>query len=189
MAKIDVSKIEGYADMSAEDKIKALEAAELPDPDLSGMVKKEVFDKTASELADWKKKHNALLSAEEKKKQEDEEALTNMKNELETLKKDKTIATYKANYIAQGYDDALATETATALVDGDTEKVFANQKKFLENYAKTVKADVLKQTPKPPAGNGGAANTDFDKQIAEANARGDFASVAALLRLQQEAEK
>ena len=38
MAKIDVSKIEGYAEMSAEDKLKALEAFDIPDPDYSGYV-------------------------------------------------------------------------------------------------------------------------------------------------------
>lgn len=55
MAKIDVSKIEGYAEMSAEDKLKALEAYDVPDPDMSGFVSKEQFDKTASELAAKKK--------------------------------------------------------------------------------------------------------------------------------------
>ena len=46
MAKIDVSKIEGYAEMSAEDKLKALEAYDVPDPDMSGFVSKEQFDMT-----------------------------------------------------------------------------------------------------------------------------------------------
>ena len=65
MAKIDVSKIEGYAEMSAEDKLKALEAYEVPDPDYSGYVKKDVFDKTAKELADKKKELKDKLTAEE----------------------------------------------------------------------------------------------------------------------------
>ena len=47
MAKIDISKIEGYADMSAEEKLAALEGLEIPEPDYSGFVRKEVFDKTA----------------------------------------------------------------------------------------------------------------------------------------------
>ena len=55
MAKIDVTQIEGYAEMSAEDKLKALEGFDIPDPDYSGYVKKDVFDKTASELAGVKK--------------------------------------------------------------------------------------------------------------------------------------
>ena len=67
MAKIDVSTIEGFANMTAEQKAEALANYEFPDPDYTGYVKKDVFDKTASELASWKKKHNELLSEEERK--------------------------------------------------------------------------------------------------------------------------
>ena len=50
MAKIDISKIDGYADMTPEQKIAALEAFETEDPDYSGYVKKDIFDKTAPSL-------------------------------------------------------------------------------------------------------------------------------------------
>lgn len=40
MAKIDVTQIEGYAEMSAEDKLKALEGFDIPDPDYSGYVRR-----------------------------------------------------------------------------------------------------------------------------------------------------
>lgn len=42
MAKIDISKIDGYADMTPEQKIAALEAFETEDPDYSGYVKKDM---------------------------------------------------------------------------------------------------------------------------------------------------
>ena len=45
MAKIDVSTIEGFADMTAEQKAEALANYEFPDPDYTGYVKKDVFDK------------------------------------------------------------------------------------------------------------------------------------------------
>ena len=38
--RIDVSTIEGYAEMTAEEKLKALESFELPNPDYTGYVKK-----------------------------------------------------------------------------------------------------------------------------------------------------
>lgn len=44
MAKIDISAIEGYEAMSAEEKLAALEAFEIPEPDYTGFVKKELFD-------------------------------------------------------------------------------------------------------------------------------------------------
>ena len=62
--KIDVTKIEGYSEMSAEEKLAALESYTIPDPDYTGYVKKDAFDKAASEAAEWKRKHNALLSEE-----------------------------------------------------------------------------------------------------------------------------
>ena len=68
MAKVDVTKIEGYDKMTPEEKIKALEAYETEDPDMSGYVKKEVFDKTASELAAKKKELTEKLTEDEQKK-------------------------------------------------------------------------------------------------------------------------
>lgn len=154
MAKIDTSKIPGYEEMSAEDKLKALEAFEYEDNAAEVERLKGAVSKANSEAASWKKKHSELLTEDERKKQEDADALANMKKELDELRKDKTISEYKAKLIAQGYDEALAADTAQAMVDGDTAKVFANQGKFLEDYAKKVKADALKKTPKPPAGDG-----------------------------------
>ena len=69
MAKIDTSKIEGYANMTAEQKLAALEAYDHPDPDLTGFVEKSKLDKATAEAAEWKRKHNALLSDEDKRKQ------------------------------------------------------------------------------------------------------------------------
>ena len=154
MAKIDTTQIPGYAEMSAEDKLKALEAFEYDDNAAEVERLRGAVSKANSEAAGWKKKHNELLTEDERKKQEDADALANMKKELDELRKDKTISEYKAKLIAQGYEESLASDTAQAMADGDTAKVFANQGKFLEDYAKKVKADALKKTPKPPAGDG-----------------------------------
>ena len=162
MAKIDVSTIEGFADMTAEQKAEALANYEFPDPDYTGYVKKDVFDKTASELASWKKKHNELLSEEERKKLENEQMFEEMKNKLAGLEKEKTVSSYKASFAAQGYPESLATEAATAMANGEMDKVFAAQKTFLEQYEKDVKAKVLKETPKPPAGGKGGELTKAD---------------------------
>nr|DAP28768.1 MAG TPA: Major head protein [Caudoviricetes sp.] len=192
MAKIDTSLIEGYADMTPEQKFAALEAFEYEDNAAELEKQKNALSKANSEAAEWKRKHNALLSEEEKKKQEDADKLAQMEQELADLRKGKTISEYKAKFVAQGYDETLAEETAQALADGDSAKVFANQSKFLEEYAKKVKADALKKTPKPTpgAGSGGGA-IDYDKKIEEAQKNGDLAAVAYYnrLRAQEEAEQ
>ena len=48
----------------------------------------------------------------------------------------------------------MADETAEAMADGNLEKVFANQKKHLTSFEKRIRAEALKDTPKPtPDGN------------------------------------
>ena len=187
MAKIDTTQIPGYAEMSAEDKLKALEAFEYEDNATEVERLKSAVSKANSEAASWKKKHNELLTEDERKKQEDADALANMKKELDELRKDKTISEFKAKLIAQGYDEALASDTAQAMADGDTAKVFANQGKFLEDYAKKVKADAMKKTPKPPAGDG-SSDIDYSKKIEEAQQSGDMAAVAYYTRLKAQEE-
>ena len=187
MAKIDTTQIPGYAEMSAEDKLKALEAFEYDDNAAEVERLKGAVSKANSEAAGWKKKHNELLTEDERKKQEDADALANMKKELDELRKDKTISEFKAKLIAQGYDEALASDTAQAMADGDTAKVFANQGKFLEDYAKKVKADAMKKTPKPPAGDD-SSDIDYSKKIEEAQQSGDMAAVAYYTRLKAQEE-
>ena len=60
-----------------------------------------------------------------------------------------TVSEHKAKFLAMGYDEKLADETAEAMANGDMAKVFANQQKHLEAYGKKVRAEALKDTPKP----------------------------------------
>lgn len=159
MAKIDTSKITGYAEMSAEDKLKALEEFDIPEPDTSGMVSKEEFDKVSSQLAAKKKELRDKLSDDEAAKEKEQEEREKMQKELDTLRRESVVSKNKAKLIALGYEETLADETAEAMADGKIEKVFANQKKHLDAFEKKVRADALKDTPKPEGGSGGATMT------------------------------
>ena len=160
MAKIDVSKIDGYNTMTPEEKLAALEGFEFEDNSSDEVERyKKAASKANSEAAEWKRKHTALLTEEEQKKQAAEEELNNLRAEVETMRKEKLMAGHKAQFLALGYEASLADDTAKALVEGNIDKVFANQKKFLESHDKTLKADLLKDTPTPPAGEGGETMT------------------------------
>ena len=98
MARIDVTQIEGYEGMSVEDKLKALEGFDIPDPDYSGYVKKDLFDKTASELAKAKKELKGKQSEDEQKEADRLAAEQEMKDELDTLRKEKAVSTHKASF-------------------------------------------------------------------------------------------
>ena len=187
MPKIDTSKIEGYAEMTPEQKLAALEGYEYEDHSEELERQRAAVTKANGEAAEWKRKHTALLSEDEKKKQEDADKLASMEKELAELRKGKVVSDYKAKFVAQGYSEELADETAKALADGDMTKVFANQQKFLTDYAKGVKAEALKGTPKPPAG-GSSTDVDFAKKIEEAQKSGDLTAVAYYTRLQAQAE-
>ena len=177
--KIDTNTIEGYADMTAEQKLAALEAFEYEDNSAELERMKNAVSKANSEAADWKKKHNALLDEDGKKKQAEEEAraadaqkYADLEAKYNELAKKSTISEYKANYLAQGYDEALAKETAEALANGDMAKVFTNAEKFKTALEAKIKADLIDNTPKPGGGAGGTTNplVEQAKEIGKAKA-------------------
>lgn len=164
MAKVDITKIEGYESMTAEEKIKALEAYEVEDvqPDYSGYVKKDVFDKTASELAGVKKQLKEKMTDDEAAKQKEQEEREELQSKYEKLLHETEVAKNKAKLIGLGYDEKLADETAEAMASGDLERVMANQKKHLEAFEKKVRAEALKDTPKP-TGDGDSKTMTLEK--------------------------
>ena len=168
--------------MTAEEKLAAIENYEIPDPDYSGFVKKELFDKVSSEVAGYKKKEFERMTEEEAAKAKAEEERAAMQARLEELERDKQINEYTAQFLGIGYDKELARETAEALQQGDMNMVFLNQSKFAAAREKALKAELLKDTPKPAAGNG-AMIADYKKKIDEAQANGDFTAVAYYTRL------
>lgn len=150
MAKINTSAIEGYENMSAEEKLAALESMDLPDVDKI----KSALDKATSEAAGYKKQLRERMTEDEAKAAKDAEEREAILKELDELRAEKVIGQHTAKFLGLGYDEKLARETATALANGDTEVVFKNHAKFIADREKAVKAEILKNTPTPPAGDG-----------------------------------
>lgn len=151
MAKI-IERIEGYAELTDAEKIKAVEALEESEPDFTGYIKKDRFDKVTSEVADLKKQLREKMS-EAEQAEADRATKEQEKDELlNKLLKEKTVSETTAKFLGIGYDEGLAKETAEAFVSGDNNKVFANQQKFLEIQKKKWEEKTLDKTPEPPAG-------------------------------------
>ena len=160
-------------------------------------VSKEVFDKTASELAAVKKKLKELeqnsMTAEQRLQQEMEEA-QNLKKQYA-----KELAKLKAKEIF--VESGLTEKDYTSLLDivvSEDEETTANRAKAMidvinvqkQVVEKAVKEELLKNVPKPPAGSGDKiGKVDYEKLIKEAQERGDMVTVAALIRQQQLVEK
>ena len=151
--------IEGYENMTLEEKVAALEAYE---PDTSGTVSKSLFDKTASELAAAKKALKEKMSEEEVKAAKAAEEHAELLARVQQLEHEKAVSAYTAAYTAMGYDVKLASTSAEALAKGDIDAVFANQKAHLEALNKAIKTEKLKNTPGPVAGDPSPAMTKAD---------------------------
>jgi len=154
--KIDVTTIKGYEDMTLEEKLAALTDFEIADPDYSGYILKDEynkmksqFDKTASELAEMKKQYKARLTDEEQKQAEHDEELQTLRQKVQLMEMETQVAEIKSNYISMGYDEDLALDTAKATVEGDNKRIFANHKKFLEAHDKAFEANLIANTPRP----------------------------------------
>lgn len=153
--------IENYENMSDAEKVAALEAYE---PDMSGFVAKAVFDKKASEAAELSKQLKSRMTDEEAKATKDAEEREALLKRVAELEHDKLVSEYTATYAAMGYDEKLAKSSAEALVNGDMETVFKNQRTYADTREKALKTELLKQTPPPAAGSatdGGITKKEF----------------------------
>lgn len=189
MAKIDTTSIQGYAEMSAEEKLAALEAFDIPEVDSSEIERyKNAASKANSEAAEYKRKLKEVAKNAEKDAETSNSELNSIKEQLAALQREKAISEHTASFIAQGYDAALAAESAKALQDGDTVKLFANMQSFLAVHDKAQAAKGVSKLQRPAPGLGNPDGTvDYAKQIADAQTRNDWGAVAYYTRLQQEA--
>ena len=120
--KIDTSKIDGYAEMTAEDKLKALEEYEIETPkDNSEEINKlkASLSKANSDAAEWKRQFREKQSEQERAEAERAEREKAVEDELRTLRRDKTVSGYLAQCLALGYDKELALKAAEAMADND----------------------------------------------------------------------
>lgn len=149
-------------DMTAEEICKAM--ADI-DP-TKGFIKKDQFDKTASELAAAKKALAAKMTEDEAKTAAEMAKAAELEEKYNLLLKESTVSKHKAKFLGLGYDEKLAEGTAQALADGDYDTMVKNQATHMQTRESALKAELLKQTPAPPAGGGTSpviTKEQFDK--------------------------
>ena len=160
MAKIDVSGIENFDTMSAEDQVKALlgfefddGAAKIKEIEEKAAKQKAALDKATSEAAGYKKQLNEHLSDEERAKQENESTLKALQDELAELKKREEISKTTAMFLSNGFDETVSADAADAFFSKDIEKMSGALKKYRESIETQIKAKLIGGTPKPESGN------------------------------------
>ena len=136
--------------MTLEEVETALESVTIPEDNSAEIERlKNALSKSNSEAAGYKKQLREKMTEDEQKKQKEQEEREELQNKYDKLLRESVIAKNKAKLVALGYEEALADETAEAMADGDSDKVFANQQKHLASFEKKVRAEALKDTPKP----------------------------------------
>lgn len=159
---------DGYKDgMTVEEIETALADKTLVDPStLPKSVTKDVFDKTASELAKVKKE---LKSLQEKSMTDDEKLQAEIDKAKEVqanYAKELAKLTAKEIFVTAGLKEDDYTPILDAVVTEDTETTKTRAQSMVdlivaqkEAVDKAVRKELLDKTPKPPAGAGGKAVT------------------------------
>lgn len=151
MAKINTAAIEGYAEMSAEDKLKALEEYEFetPAPKESEEVTKlkNALSKANSDAAEWKRQFREKQTEAERAEAERKEHEAAVEDELRTLRRDKTVSGYIAQYLALGYTQELALKAAEATADNDAATIMSCQQEYIAAKTKELEAAALNKQP------------------------------------------
>lgn len=146
--------------MTLEDVESALGEFSLPEDKTEEIERlRTALSKSNSEAAGYKKQLREKLSEDEQQKQQQLEERTELQEKYEKLLAEVETSKNKAKFLALGYDEKLAEETAAAMVNNDLETVFKNQKKHQQSLEQKVRADVLKETPPPVSGDGGQTMT------------------------------
>lgn len=155
--KIDTSKITGYAEMSAEEKLAALEAFEIPEQKSGGDDEKtklkEALSRANAQAAEFKRALREKQTEQERAEAERAEREKAVEEELRGLRRDKTVSGYVAQCLALGYDKDLALRAAEAMADNDAATIFACQQDFLEAKQKELEAAALNKQPTITSGS------------------------------------
>ena len=156
--KIDTSKITGYEEMSAEDKLKALEEFEFetPAPKDNGdeVTKlKAALSKANSDAAEWKRQFREKQTEQERAEAERAEREKAVEEELNALRRDKTVSGYVAQCLSLGYTNELALKAAEAMADNDAAAILACQQEFLEAKKQELEAAALNKQPTLTSGS------------------------------------
>lgn len=183
----DNIKIDGYDTMTAEQKVAALEAMQMPQADLSGYISKDTFDKKVSELASANRRVKEL----EGTKLTEEERLANDRKAFEAEKaqfnRERNATTIKSIF-AEGNlkPEDYADFDIDSFDDEDKARKFANGiVKMAKAQREAGDGDARSNLLGGQAPKGGTtpdATMSFQQQYDDARKAGDAMLMAKVIR-------
>jgi hypothetical protein len=132
-----------------------------PDPELEKL--KAALSRANSEAAEYKRALREKQTEKERADAERAEADKALRDELETLRKEKRVSDYTGKCLALNMDADLAGKTANALADGNMDSVFECLKAFVEATVTRLNNEALNRQPGLSAGVPPTTNTTVDK--------------------------
>jgi len=183
--------------MTVEEINKALGAKTFVDSDsLSKKIDKKLFDEKASELSKANKRIKELeeagMTSEEKTQAVIDAA--NQKAKEFTVKSNRL--DIEKLFVKSGLGENEYNPILNGIVSEDLEKskelatnILATINSKVTATDKAIRAELMKGTPRTPAGEATATSKLYQKEIDEAISRGDTVTLAAYMRRQQEEQK
>lgn len=192
MAKIDTTQIEGYAEMTAEQKLAALEKMDIPEKvDLTGYVKKSVFDAKASEAAAASRELKSLKAANLTEEQKLQQAREEFEKEKLSFTKERNATKIKGIFGAAGLkEEAYAALPISDFTDETAALAFANSIVTMLSASQAAGEKAARQSllgGDPPV-SGGSVDTaaSLKAEYEDAVKKNDYARIASCMRRAQE---
>ena len=126
---------------------------------------KAALSKANGEAAEYKRQLREKQSAAEREAAEREEQEKAMREELEALRKDKTVTDYTNKALEVGFDADTAAQAANAMADGDMNAVFDCLKAFVEATKTRLENEALNRQPGLSTGVPPTKNTTVDSDM------------------------
>lgn len=130
--------VDGMSDEEAKakfDEIYMLRA----DHERENQKNKGLIDQYSAQIAENKRKQREQMSEAEKAEAERKEQWDAMVKKNQDLERTLKISELAGAYMERGFDKDFATETATAMYDGDNATVLSNEKIFADKREASLK--------------------------------------------------
>ena len=167
--KIDPSKIEGFDNLSADEKVAALlnqeiEVEQTEPADVTRL--KTSLSKANSEAAEYKRLLREKQTEAERAEAERAEKDKEREELLKSLLEEKRVSTYKSQLMAAGVDPDTADLMAKSLPEGVSDEYFQATKSFLDAQRKNAEIAALGKQPGLSVGTPPKGMTKEDEIVA-----------------------
>lgn len=148
--KIDPSKIEGFDNLSADEKVAALlnQEIEVEQTEPADVTKlKTSLSKANSEAAEYRRLLRGKQTEAERAEADRAEREKALQDELASYRDKERISSYKAQLMSAGVDAETADLMAKSLPEGVADEYFLATKSFLDNQRQKLLTESINKQP------------------------------------------